>query len=369
MNILTQALIDPKKTIQLSLKEWELLIAQAASCSLLGRLYYLFYTADILSEIPQQVLWHFESGYKVAEHMRINTRREIQEITEALSSTNITPVFLKGAMYAIRKLPNCFGRSFSDIDILVAKSEINDAEVQLYSYGWIPQKNEAYNEQYYRKWMHEIPPLQHAKRRTVLDLHHNILPLTNKNCPDASTFNTQELLIDKLGLITFLSDVDLVIHTAVHLFTESEFHHGLRDLSDIDMLIRHFCLSEPKFIDLLIERANHLGLSTYLWLALKYSALILSTLITDKQLGKLEWQPSNKLAIVFLNFCFINIFRPNHRSCRNWKMAVAEFFLYWRGHLIRMPLRLLIPHLARKSYMGIKDYFQKDNSVGELPKF
>jgi len=44
--------------------------------------------------------------------------------------------------------------------------------------GWVSGHRSAYDQRYYRKWMHEIPPMTHIRRQTVLDLHHNILPET-----------------------------------------------------------------------------------------------------------------------------------------------------------------------------------------------
>jgi hypothetical protein len=42
--------------------------------------------------------------------------------------------------------------------------------------------------------------------------------------------------------------------------------------------------------------------------------------------------------------------RPSHASCRDGMTGVALFLLYVRSHYLRMPLRLLLPHLLRKAY-------------------
>jgi len=366
-NILADVFTDIKIVQTLNNKQWDLLTKQARSAKLLGRLYYLLSCSDKLSFVPDSLLWHYIAIYKVAERQRRGAIREAFEISTSLFSKDIKPTFIKGCAYAIANLPITYGRLMSDIDVLVLKSEISSSEEALFAAGWLKSKIDNYDEKYYRQWMHEIPPLKHISRQTTLDLHHNILPLTNKNSFNASFLSREKLSHSYINESYILSSVDMVIHSTVHLFTESEFHNGLRDLSDLDMLIRHFSQSNPQFINELVARANQLGLAKYAWLSLRYTKLVFKTPINEACITQLNYQNKTNVHTKLLDFCFQNIFKPNHRSCRDWKMSVAEFCLYWRGHLIRMPLRLLIPHLARKSYMRITDYFKKDDEQGQLP--
>jgi hypothetical protein len=50
------------------------------------------------------------------------------------------------------------------------------------------------------------------------------------------------------------------------------------------------------------------------------------------------------------DFLFRRIFRPDHPSARLRFHATARQLLFLRGHALRMPPWLLIPHLARKSF-------------------
>ena len=77
------------------------------------------------------------------------------------------------------------GRIFNDVDILVPKSLLDKAEKALLRHGWICAQWDDYDQRYYRQWMHELPPLQHVRRKTVLDVHHNILPETARYHPSA----------------------------------------------------------------------------------------------------------------------------------------------------------------------------------------
>jgi hypothetical protein len=42
--------------------------------------------------------------------------------------------------------------------------------------------------------------------------------------------------------------------------------------------------------------------------------------------------------------------RPNHPSCDGPWTPLARWLLYVRAHWLRMPLRLLLPHLLRKAW-------------------
>ena len=49
-----------------------------------------------------------------------------------------------------------------------------------------------------------------------------------------------------------------------------------------------------------------------------------------------------------MDWLFWRGFLPEHPSCRSGSAAFAKWCLYVRSHYLRMPLRLLIPHLVHK---------------------
>ncbi|AEP30616.1 nucleotidyltransferase family protein [Brumicola nitratireducens] len=366
MSILISLLSTPDKLKTLSDAQWQQVLKEANASQLVGRLKYL---CDVESVTPSaRVIWHLDSAYKIAQKQRKQAEREFYELAKALHGLNTSTIFLKGAAYITKNLPCSNGRTFSDIDILVKKFDLQKIEQTLKFSNWIQTKIEDYDEEYYRTWMHEIPPLTHVHRGTVLDVHHNILPPTNADSPEASKFHTEIVTVEHVGSVNTLSDIDLLIHTAVHLFTESEFHHGLRDMSDIHLLLQHFqqeynANEKKHFLAKLVARSNELGLYNYVRLALRYSYLLFNTNLDNFDTESLRC--NSKLMGAVQDFCFISVFQPNHSSCRDWKTPVAQFILYWRGHLLRMPLRLLIPHLIKKSWMRLKEFFTQDKVESE----
>ena len=84
-------------------------------------------------------------------------------------------------------LDACLGRSVGDLDILVPRDAIERVEAALVMAGWERLKEEGgYDDLYYRRWMHELPPLIHRERDRMIDVHHTILPPTARPKPDAA---------------------------------------------------------------------------------------------------------------------------------------------------------------------------------------
>ncbi len=157
------------------------------------------------------------------------------------------------------RLPNSRGRLSSDIDILVPKDRLTDVEKALLQHGWEHVKLEEYDQYYYRTWSHELPPLRHRARRTIIDVHHTILPPTGRLRPDVEKLwaNAQSLEGTRFKV---LAPLDLLLHAAAHAFQDGDLRHVMRDLVDLDSLLRYFGANK-EFWDNLIERATELNLT------------------------------------------------------------------------------------------------------------
>ena len=367
MPLLIQVLKSPADIKNFNDPQWDILTCQARASGLLGRLFHLFSQAGLLKDIPSYVIWHYEAADQITDRLKKNALREVDELNKALNKQKIKTTFLKGAAYQVSGANCNYGRFMSDIDILVDKAHLNKAQGLLLQLGWLTAPMDDYDQHYYRQWMHEIPPLRHFERETMLDVHHNILPLTNKNVPLASQLETRTVSHEWCGEVNVLTPTDTVIHSAVHLFTESEFHHALRDLSDLHLLISEYSDHDATFVTKLVARANDLGLSRYIWLALTFTKQVFETRFDAELINELSYKAPSKLHKAMLAFSYSQVFRPNHSSCRTWKLGVAEEILFWRSHLIKMPLRILLPHLVKKSYKRIQENFKKDPKEKSLP--
>jgi hypothetical protein len=270
-------------------------------------------------------------------------------------------ILLKGGAYLVGGLPPAPGRLISDLDLLVPKTHLQVVEDILREYGWESNGEDSYDDVYYRKWMHEIPPLVHEERESVLDVHHTILPPTSDEKLNADKL-FEDLQEVRPGVFV-LAPLDMVLHSATHLFHEGQFHNGLRDLLDLDRLLRSFSVKEEDFWNNLYRRAEELGMSNSLYLGLRYSQMFLATPVPEEVSESLKAIRSSYLHIDIMDFLFIRAFLPDHRSCSKPYTRFAEFCLYVRSHYLRMPLSLLLPHLLHKTWRRVFDKVQAVTDV------
>jgi hypothetical protein len=344
-SLCVRVLRQPGIAAQLDLSGWDLLIRQGRRANLLARLAHLFEMTGIWSAIPEQPRRHLESERLVAERRAQAVRQELEHIREALTELGYPVVLLKGAAYLAAGLPPSTGRHFSDIDLLVPRVAIEQAELALKIKGWSSSYHSEYDQRYYREWMHEIPPLRHLARASVIDLHHAILPPTARIKTDPAPLFKAAQPLPGDSLFCVLTPPDMVLHSATHLFQEGEFHNGLRDLTDLHLLLREFG-REPDFWNKLFERARVLNLTRPLFYALHYTQRILATPLPDTLPGM-----DGPLSGAAMDLLFDRVLAPPHASCSDAMTPLVRGALYIRGHWLRMPLHLLLPHLVRKTFL------------------
>jgi len=236
----------------------------------------------------------------------------------------------------------------------VPRNRIDEIEETLLRSDWLSAETDDYDQRYYRRWTHQIPPLQHYKRNTVLDVHHTIVQVTARATVDAETLAEASLPLGGDAQLRILAPTDMILHSAVHLFNEGEFDRGLRDLLDLDDLLRHFG-TQPGFWQALTDRTEALGLTGPLFLTLRYRQRLLGTPVPDAvQKTTAGWQPSAAKRALF-DALFLRALLPNHPSCDDPLTGLARWILYVRAHYLRMPLHLLVPHLLRKALLQPKD--------------
>lgn len=260
---------------------------------------------------------------------------EAEMARRALAPLGVPVILLKGTAYAAAGLDPEPGRQIGDLDILVPKDRLDAVEAALLGNGWEWVKYDVYDDAYYRRWMHELPPMVHSERDRMIDVHHTILPPTARPRPDAAAMIAKAIPAGDSGFL-MLSHEDMICHAAAHLFADGDLAGGLRNLWDIDRLIRQFASLTPDFWTALSERANRHELAPAVLRAARLSHRIYATPIPGK------WQRRRISDAAF----------EGRLLARNaWGQetrAVTRFAFYVRSHLLRMPLHQLLPHLATK---------------------
>ncbi|HET9646300.1 MAG TPA: nucleotidyltransferase family protein [Burkholderiaceae bacterium] len=347
-DLLLRALRNPGLSASLSLPEWELLVRQARHADLLARLAYRLEVCGGMENVPAQPRRHLAAAQLLAHAQQEEVRREVRFIADALASVDTPVILLKGAAYVMAGLPSAEGRLFSDIDVLVERKQLNQAEAALMLAGWATTHHTPYDQRYYRQWMHEVPPLLHLRRQTVLDLHHTILPLTARLKPDAHKLIAAARPLAGHPKLWLLAPTDLILHSMTHLFHNEEMSHGLRDLSDLDLLLRHFG-TEEGFWACLLERARELDLTRPLYYGLRYTACLLDTPVPPHVVARIEQHAPPNFLRPFMDALWKRGLRSLHCTATDGWSHSALGALYIRAHWLRMPPLLLARHLFVKA--------------------
>lgn len=340
------------------MRQWELLLAQARLTRLQARLALLFRGRGWLDAVPPGPRAHLEGALLAAERQRNQARWEIDRLRVALADVPSPVVLLKGAAYVAAELPPARGRLFTDIDFMVHKAVLPTAENSLIGAGWVPQQLDAYDERYYRRWMHELPPFKHVWRHTWLDVHHTITPPTSRFAVDGQRLMARVRPLHPGAQLSVLAPEDMLLHSATHLFQDGDFSTGLRDLLDMQDLLQHFGAS-PTFWPALLERAHELRLQTPLHHALVQARRLFGTEAPVSLRAQADALGRGPATRVLMPALLAVALRPPHPSCDSRATGAARTALYLRSHWLRMPWWQIGAHLARKAWMRLRARLQR----------
>lgn len=321
--LLVRVLRAPESIEALSATGWNALLAAAKAERLIAT---LAFRLEGLNVPP--------AARAVLDDARADAKREAQQAlweadraAFALRDSGVRVVLLKGAAYAAAGLDAGRGRFIGDLDILVPRAEMDRVERALIAAGWEWVKEDAYDDAYYRQWMHELPPLIHSERDRMIDVHHNILPLTARPRPDPDALLADSVPVG--GGLHVLSPEDRVVHAAAHMLADGDLQGGLRNLWDIHCLLPH---CDPAALD---RRARLHGLARHVRQARRLADAIYG--------GGGRLTPWDRVV------------RARLLARDGWGRETRKplvFAFYLRSHLMRMPLPMLARHLFTKWRSG-----------------
>ncbi|MBT9485982.1 MAG: nucleotidyltransferase family protein [Rubrivivax sp.] len=351
-DLVVQTLRAPASVRTLSPAQWDLLLRQARRADLLARLAWLLRRDGLVDAAPAPAQALLRAAEILNTAQLLEVQRELTHLQTALAPLRLQPVLLKGAAYLAADAPCIPGRSFNDIDLLVPKDRIGEVEAHLMMGGWMTTHLDAYDQRYYRQWMHEIPPMMHNDRGSVLDVHHAILPDTAHVQPDSRLLMADATESAMMPAFRVLSPVDMLLHSMTHLLHNDELSHGLRDLSDIDLMLRHQA-ANAAFWSALATRAEQLGLGRTLHQGLTAAVEVLGTPVPSQALTSARRHAAPVWQDRGLAWLWRQALRGPHASCRTAGAEAAEGLLYVRAHALRMPPGLLLRHLTIKAFKRV----------------
>jgi len=326
--LVAAVLADPARAVGLDGGRWNALIAAARAEQLIGSVAVRLEGVAM----PAAAARILSDARASAEQGRVAALWEAEAARRALAPLGVPVVLLKGTAFVAAGLLAGQGRSIGDLDILVPRADLDRVEAALLAAGWEWVKPDPYDDAYYRRWMHELPPLIHRLRDRMIDVHHTILPLTARITPDAGALLAAAAPLGN-GLAV-LSPDDMLVHAAAHLFADGDLAGGLRNLWDIH------CLIDDHGSDGLAARAAHHGLSKEMARALRLTHRLFATPV-DPDCRQLRPGDALYLRRLLARDDWGRPIRPATRLA-----------FYVRSHWLRMPPAMLARHLWAKWRRG-----------------
>ena len=328
-HLLAHALADPTSVVSLDSTGWQALLTMARAELLSAT---LAHRLDGIAK-PAAARRFLDDARASCDQGRLVALWEVEMARRALADLGVPVVLLKGSAFIAGGLAAGQGRFVGDLDILVPRAALDRVEAALIGAGWEWVKPDPYDDAYYRRWMHELPPLIHRERDRMIDVHHTILPLTARPRPDADA-----LIADALPLengLRILNPNDMICHAAAHLFADGDLSGGMRNLWDIHCLIDEFDGAG------LAERADRHGLASAVRRALRLAHALYDTPLPN------GWRRSESGDGFYLR-------RLAARD--GWgrqTRPITRFGFYARSHWLRMPPLMLARHLWTKWRKGV----------------
>lgn len=346
--LLNVAVLDPQETINLALPDLDLLLRLARRVRILGRLGEQLSATGGLESLPAVAADQLISGMAMADARARLARWELDRIDWAMGDDTETPlVTLKGCTYLLLDLPNAAGRVFADVDLMTTEALLERVESVLNRKGWVSSELTPYDQNYYRKWTHELPPLVHEDREVEIDLHHNIMPRTSRLNPSAEKLleRSRELPRTRYRV---LANEDVVLHAMSHLMFDGDLADKLRDLVDVRDMVIYFSSRDPEFWRNLVARAVELDVTRPTYYCLRYVNNLLDQAVPGSAIASASrWAPPKPI-VWLMDRLVPRALYPQHPDHNNRATEFCRFLLYLRSHWIRMPPWLLVYHLSYK---------------------
>lgn len=343
---------EPGTACDFTVSDWRNVLFRAGIGNFLAAIKAKLSSHGLLETIPLKARFRLEEADTLALYNQRTLSFEIGRIELILAPLGVPLVLLKGAAYLRAGLLPARLRTASDIDLMVRRCDLPEVEQKLISSGWRNSNVTAYDDHYYRTWMHEIPPMVHPSRSFALDLHHAIAPLTCRKPGDtAALFEAAAEL--KGSKLRVLCPADMVLHCGTHLFNE-EILLGFRDLLDVNGLIVHFS-KEHDFWTELRERAERHGFERTAFYMLRYCEFFFGTQGPESLREWLEHAAPPAPMLKLMDAIFISALTPPWPNRRQPLRALGIWLLYVRSHWLKMPPHLLARHLLIKATKRIRD--------------
>jgi hypothetical protein len=339
------ALSQPSLIDSWTLSDWEMAIRQARRLRVLGRLGAAIEAAGLWQQVPTPAERHLRAELRVSLWRTRALQWAIDRVGLTLQPLAAPLVLLKGAAYCAQGLSIGAGRLPSDLDILIPADRLSEARALLAAAGWFELELDAHDRDFYERFSHELPPMQHPVLAMELDVHHNIVPSTALARVDAAALLSAAWPSGR-GPWSVLDRLDQALHAATHLMLDGDPADRVRDLLDLHALLCHVHEIDPGGLAL-ATRAKDLGLLSTLRVAAGVATRWLGTPAgAQGQCYIVGAQGSRAPLLALLSAFSLTPGWPGRPEAPTKRVSVA--LLQARYRATRLPWRFAMAHAWRR---------------------
>ncbi len=229
---------SPQQFATMTEAEWDWVLLLANHLQVLGHLSVALLSVHSRRSIPKRVVQRLDQQIQVAEFTKRNVDFELLHLREIARQVEVAPVLLKGAAYLATGAKCGLGRTTRDVDILVPEESLDKFLAALSASGYskdpdLTDKHAAY----YRKWLHEVPPMLHSYRKFEVDIHFRLLPKCDALSFEVDDMLSRSMLFSGEEVFRVLDRIDQAILAIINLGRSGEFLRAFRDTWDLFCII------------------------------------------------------------------------------------------------------------------------------------
>ena len=220
--------------------DWQQILDRARDYGIAPLLYFHLKKSAQEQHTPPETLHQLRLLYRESCVQAVNQSVRLQEILLALSHKGVSPIVMKGAALGALIYRNAGLRPMLDIDLLVRSSDLDAAASTLAELGYV--SDESYQAaEWYKNNHHHLAPFVTPDRSVVVELHHQVASPRANVCIPIEEFwqHARRAQIASVSALV-LAPEDLLLGICTHVAISRRFEKALRDLVDIDEVIRAY---------------------------------------------------------------------------------------------------------------------------------
>lgn len=205
-------------------KYWEQLVYHSSVHLLLPTIYKRLHDKKMLNLLPEDLVTYIESIYQINYNRNLEILEQLKNLHAILASAGINHLFLKGSAMLIKASnSHQLERMVGDIDVLIEKTQLQQAFELLQQHGYTKNIGFAYEVQNFRHLDRQIS----QKGLAAVELHDELIRHPKQHLVNAKEMLEQRIIYNELPIP---NDYFMGLHS-VMAFQVNDFGYYYRNIS------------------------------------------------------------------------------------------------------------------------------------------